>query len=64
MNELKEVTGQQCPLQQVPLHGNGTSMTLLTLPFNLYYYFVLNEMPLGVKSGHMPPCYSGGSDHT
>lgn len=38
MNELKEVTGQRCPLQQVLLHGNGTSMTLLTLPLNLHYF--------------------------
>lgn len=38
MNELKEVTGQQRPLQQVLLHGNGTSMTLLTLPLNLRIY--------------------------
>lgn len=37
MNELKEVTGQWCPLQQVLLHGNGTSMTLLTLPLNLLF---------------------------
>lgn len=37
MNELKEVTGQPCPLQQVLLHGNGTSMTLLTLPLNLSF---------------------------